>query len=266
MAQPAAGALYDRGSWSWRLNSKWFVLLGGARAAIMQTADPSVAAGVAQFSSYRTDPLGRLERTLDAVTTIGFGSPGRRAEVLADLRRIHSAVRGRTGTGAPYSALDPGLMFWVLATLVDTVLVVEQRYVGRLRGHDRCRYYDESKVVAEAFGIPDRFVPEDLAAFRTYVAQRVATIRPDAASAEITRSLLRPGLAWVPNAAFVPLDWITLELLPTTLRRGLGLADLTPAQLRVVRGAQAMSRVTLPRLPDALATSPFTARTLRRAA
>lgn len=266
MVRPAPGAMYDDRTWSWRLNSKWFVLLGGARAAILQTADPKVASGVERYSTYRTDPFGRLERTLDAVTTIGFGSPQRRAEVLAELHRIHAGVRGRTAGGEPYSALDPALMYWVLATLVDTVLVVEERYVGRLGERDRERYYEESKLVAEAFGIPDRFVPGDLSAFRGYVADRVASIRPDDASREITRSLLRPGLAWVPNAAFVPLDWITLELLPTRLRRELGLADLTPTQLRVVRGARAMSRVTLPRLPDALATSPFAARTLRRAA
>lgn len=266
MVTPADGALYDARSWTWRLNSKWFVLLGGARAAILQVADPRVGEGVESYSTYRTDPFGRLERTLDAVTTIGFGAPERREQVLDDLRRMHAGVRGRTAEGRPYSALDPALMFWVLATLVDTVIEVERRYVGRLGERDRAAYYAESVRVAEAFGIPDRLVPGDLAAFRAYMAERIAAIRPDRASRQITRSLLEPGLAWVPNAAFVPLDWVTLELLPTRMRRELGLDDLGPAQLRVVRGAQAMSRVTLPRLPDALATSPFTARTMRRAA
>jgi uncharacterized protein (DUF2236 family) len=262
MPRPASGAMHDRHTLSWQLNSRWFVLIGGARAAIMQVADPKVAAGVAQFSAYRTDPLGRLERTMDAMLTIGFGTPERREAVLEDLRQVHGRVRGRTTGGAPYSALDPQLMYWVLATLVDTVLVVERRYLGRMRRIDRERYVDESRALAEAFGIPARHVPEDLRAFRDYMAERVAAIQPDDDSREITRTLLQPGLPVVPDLAFAPLDWITTELLPTTMRHRLGLSDLHPAQLAAVRSARAMSRVTLPLLPPQLSVSPFASRAL----
>ena len=262
MQQPASGAMHDRRTLSWRLNSRWFVLIGGARAAVMQVADPSVAAGVAQFSSYRTDPFGRLERTMDAMLTIGFGTPERREQVLEDLRGMHRAVRGRTRDGSPYSALDPELMYWVLATLVDTVMVVERRYLGRMRRVDRERYVDESRALADAFGIPERFVPEDLGAFRDYMAGRVAAIQPDDDSREITRTLLQPGLPVVPDLAFAPLDWITAELLPTTMRHRLGLADLSTPQLAAVRSAQVMSRATLPLLPPQLSVSPFAARAL----
>lgn len=262
MQRPASGAMHDRHTLSWQLNSRWFVLIGGARAAIMQVAEPKVAAGVAQYSSYRTDPLGRLERTMDAMLTIGFGSPARRDEVLAELREVHGRVRGRTGGGSPYSALDPQLMYWVLATLVDTVMVVERRYLGRMRHVDRERYVDESRALADAFGIPERFVPEDLSAFRDYMAERVAAIQPDDDSLDITRSLMSPGLPMVPDLAFVPLDWITTELLPGTMRHRLGLSDLNAAQLTAVRSAQVMSRVALPLLPSQLSVSPFAARAL----
>jgi len=262
MQRPASGAMHDRHTLSWQLNSRWFVLIGGARAAIMQVADPKVAAGVAQYSAYRTDPLGRLERTMDAMLTIGFGTPERREQVLTELREVHGRVRGRTSGGAPYSALDPQLMYWVLATLVDTVMVVERRYIGRMRRVDRERYVDESRAVAGAFGIPERFVPEDLAAFREYMAERVAAIEPDVDSIDIARSLLQPGLPVVPDLAFAPLDWITAELLPTTMRHRLGLSDLNTAQLTAVRSAQAMSRLTLPRLPQQLTVSPFAQRAL----
>ena len=117
MAGPARGALHGRDTWSWRLNSSWFVLIGGARAAIMQVAEPKIGAGVAQHSAYRTDPLGRLERTLDAMLTVGFGTPEQKDRVLEELRQVHSAVRGRTEEGAPYSALDPQLVGEVLDTL-----------------------------------------------------------------------------------------------------------------------------------------------------
>jgi len=262
MARPASGAMHDRHSLSWRLNSRWFVLLGGARAAIMQVAEPKVAAGVAQYSAYRTDPLGRLERTMDAMLTIGFGTPARRDEVLADLRSVHTQVRGRTGSGSPYSALDPELMYWVLATLVDTVMVVERRYRGRMRHVDRERYIDESRALAEAFDIPARFVPEDLATFRTYMSDRIASIVPDDDSRAITHTLLQPRLPAVPAVAFVPMEWVTTELLPSTMAHRLGLNDLNMAQLAAVRGAQAASRLALPLLPDLLTASPFAGRAL----
>ncbi len=264
MSRPASDAMHSSATLSWRLNSRWFVLLGGARAAIMQVADPKVAAGVAQYSSFRTDPLGRLDRTMDAMLTIGFGTPERREQVLAELREVHGRVRGRTSDGAPFAALDPQLMYWVLATLVDTVMVVERRYRGRMRHVDRERYVDESRAMAEAFGIPERFVPEDLAAFRTYMAERVEEVRPDGDSIEIMRSLFQPGLPAVPDLAFVPMEWVTTELLPTTMRHRLGLSDLNATQLAAVRSAQAMSRLTLPLLPPQLSVSPFASRALGR--
>lgn len=266
MAGPGPGAMHGEDSWSWRLNSSWTVLVGGPRAAIMQIAHPKVAAGVAQYSTFRTDPLGRLERTLDAMLTVGFGAPDQRAEVLEDLRRMHAAVRGRTEDGAPYSALDPELMYWVLATLVDTVLVVERRFMGRLTERDRAAYFEESKALTEAFGIPARFEPDTLGEFRTYMADTVADLRPSDASREITTSLLQPGLRWVPDTAFVPLDWVTLELLPTTMRHRLHLGDLSPTQLAAVRGAQRVSRTALPLLPRQLTVNPLTGRAIRRAA
>lgn len=262
MVQPAAGAMWGADSLSWEYGSRWFNLVGGPRAAIMQTCDPKVAAGVTQYSTYRTDPFGRLERTMDAMLAISYGTPERREQVLFDLREMHRRVRGRTVGGAAYSALDPALMYWVLATLTDTVMEVDRRYIGRMRRADRERYYDESRQLADAFGIPERFVPEDLAEFRAYMADTLRSLRPDDDSREVARSLMQPGLKWVPDLAFVPLEWVTAELLPTPLRRRLWIEDLKPAQLAAVRSAQFISRTALPRVPGGLSPSPFTARAI----
>ncbi len=266
MARPAQGAMYGRDSWSWELNSRWFPLIGGPRAAILQVCDPKVAAGVASYSTYKTDPLGRLERTLDAMLAIGFGSPERREATLHGLERGHQAVRGTTADGEPYRADEPELKYWVLATLVDTVIEVERRYVGRLRERDRAEYFQESKIMATAFGVPDELVPRDLDAFRGYVAQRFAELVPSADSIAITKSLMRPGLPYVPDQTFVPFNWATTELLPPRLRRLLGLPDLNPAELTALRSARAVSRTTLPRLHGLLGANPLSARAIRGAA
>ena len=60
---------------------------------------------------------------------------------------------GTTAEGEKYRANDE-LQYWVLATLVDTTFEVERRYVGEMRRADRERFFEESKLMAGAFGIP----------------------------------------------------------------------------------------------------------------
>lgn len=263
MGEPAPGAMWGRSTLSWKLNSRWFVLLGGPRAAILQVAHPGVAAGVAEYSAYRTDPLGRLERTLEAMLAIGFAPPQRRAEVLGRLERIHRRVAGTTPDGTPYEASDPELQYWVLATLVDTVLEVERRFVGRLRERDRERYFEESTALAGAFGVPESLVPTDLRGFRDYMQDRFATLRPSSQSVDITASLMRPGMRFVPDPAFVPLNWVTATLLPARLRHELGVADLNPAELAAVRSSAVVLRATLPHLTGVLGANPLNGRAIR---
>jgi uncharacterized protein (DUF2236 family) len=57
-------------------------------------------------------------------------------------------VAGRRGDGAAYRALDPDLLLWVHATLVDTALVVYRRFFRPLSLADEARYYAEMKRLA----------------------------------------------------------------------------------------------------------------------
>src|SRR5215468_7746642 len=133
---PAAEGLFRRGSWLRRVSSESVVLLGGGRALLLEIAHPLVAEGVANHSRFREDPLGRLQRTLDALAAIAFGP---RAEALAAARgveRAHRHVRGRLAAaagryaaGTPYDGRDPELMLWVWGTLVDTALELTARFV-----------------------------------------------------------------------------------------------------------------------------------------
>ena len=49
------------------------LLFGGVLAILLQLGDPVVARGVAAHSSFATDPLGRLRRTLEYVYAIRLG-------------------------------------------------------------------------------------------------------------------------------------------------------------------------------------------------
>lgn len=266
MARPAPGALYDSRSLAWRMSGQSFMLLGGPRAAILQVCDPGVAAGVARHSSYRTDPLGRLERTLDAMLAVSFGSPQRREATLAGLERAHRAVAGDLGDGTSYSAMDADRQFWVLATLTDTVIDVDRRYLGWMQPPDRCTYYEESKRLAHAFGIPDPLVPANYDEFREYMADKVATLMPTEESIDITRSLMAPRIPLVPTVAWVPFTLVTTDLLPRRLQHLLGIRDLGSAELATVRATQLWMRNSVAHVAGAWADSPRNGRSSRSAA
>lgn len=266
MIGPAKGALYDRNSLSWRLNSQSMVLLGGPRAAILQVCDPGIAAGVVKYSRYRTDPLGRLEGTLESMLAIAFGTPQRRSEVLDRLERVHTAVAGTLDDGTQYSALDRDRQFWVLATLTDTVIEVDRRYVGRMRSGDRAAYYEESKAMADAFGIPDELVPDDYDAFREYFADRVANLEPTDESREVARILMRPRVPFVPGLAWLPFNLITIELMPSRMRDALGMRELNTAESATLRAAQVSMRNSVAHLPVGLLANPLNGRAIRSAA
>ncbi len=247
--------LYGPETVTWRVNQEAVLLLGGPRALLLQLAEPAVAAGVAEHSGFESDPFGRLARTLQAMTAISFGSEAQARTTLDGLAAVHARVRGTLPGGVPYSAEDPVLQWWVLATLIDTVLRVEHRYLGRLTAAERARYYDESRRMAAAFGIPESVVPPDLAAFLASMRERFATLEVSDTARALSRPVLRPPvpLAGAPMADLVSL--VTVDLLPARLRTAYGLAWDNRRRL-VVRGGQAASRAVLPRLSALMRTLP----------
>jgi len=254
--------LFGEHSVSWRLVSRWTVLLGGPAAVLLQVAHPSVGAGVSQHSSYAEDALGRLERTLSAMLAISFGSPERREAVLAELRSLHQPVVGTRDDGVPYRALDPELQLWVWATLGYVALEVERRYVHRLTHDDRKQYYLESTELARCFRVPERLIPADLEAFERYVADTIAGLEVTADALETKDGIMRPRLGPIPPGLFAPAEWVTVDLLGPELASAFGFAPLTSAQRRLVRTSKGVGRQLLPRLPEPLLSNPLNKRSI----
>ena len=249
--------LYGPETVTWQVNQEAVLLLGGPRALLLQLAEPAVAAGVAEHSGFESDPFGRLARTLEAMTAISFGPEERSRSTLDRLAAVHARVRGTLPDGVAYTAEDPVLQWWVLATLIDTVLRVERRYLGRLRPEERAGYYDESRLMATAFGIPPAVVPPDLSAFVAYMRERFATLEVTDTARRLARQVLRPPVPLVgaPLADMVGL--VTVDLLPPRLRTAYGLAWDRRRRL-VARGGQAASRAVVPKLPALMRTLPLT--------
>ncbi len=259
MGFTADDALFGPETVTARVVTESVLLLGGPRALLMQIAEPAVAAGVAQHSDFEADPFGRLVRTLDAMTTIAFGTPDEAEAVLDGLRRVHDSVTGSLADGSSYGANEPELLFWVHATLVDTVLEVERRYLGYLSNDDREQYYEESKRLARAFEIPDELIPPDLTSFLAYVDHKCRTVEVTDTAAQLARAILAPPVPLVPGVAWEPIRLVTVDLLPRPLREAYGLR-WDANRKRLLRSSQAGVRLVLPRIPRLVRNLPTTAR------
>jgi len=239
---PPEDGLFRRGCWLRRVSAEPVLLFGGGRALLLEIAHPLVAAGVAEHSSFRTDPFGRLQRTLEAISAIVFRDRASALAAARSVERAHQRVAGRLaapagrfGAGTPYSGRDPELMLWVWATLVDTGLEIYERFVEGLDDGARRAYYADHRSVARVLGVPDALVPPSWEAFRAWfdamLGSDALAVTPEAR--EIGAAVLAPAVA-MPGARRLRL--ITAGLLPPRLREAFGLAwdDASAARLEAL--------------------------------
>jgi uncharacterized protein (DUF2236 family) len=213
--------LYADDSITRRVNRENILLLGGGRALLMQLAHLKVAAGVDDHSDFRTHPIRRLRRTVLVTMAIVFGEKETALAAARTVNQAHSRVRGHD-----YHALDPDLLLWVHATLVDSAIVTYQTFVTSLTEAEREDFYQESKLFGELLGIPrDRF-PESLRDFDEYLHRMIAggDVHVTPRAKELARLVVRPRLRLLPGPLMVPFEVVTTGLLPTALRESYGLA------------------------------------------
>jgi uncharacterized protein (DUF2236 family) len=265
-----ATGLFGPHSISWRIDRELVVLAGGSCALLMQAAHPVVAAGVAQHSTYATDPFGRLLRTLESTFSVVFGT---RAEAEATVRRInaiHASVRGtRPDTGAAFSALEPESLLWVHATLVDTALRVYERFVAPLTATERQAYHAESARVAVLLGVPPDTIPPTLVELRAWMRRLVddGRVHVTPSARDIAATILYP-MPRTPRLAWEAAHLVSLSTLSPELRRAYGLR-WSPARERGVERLARLSRRLLPALPPVVRFAPqarAAQRRVRRAA
>ena len=289
---PSSGAgdpgLFGPGSASWRMIAEPAAIVGGVRALVVQLLHPLAMAGVADHSSFREDPLGRLRRTSSYVTTTAFGSTDEALAAARLIRRVHRRVTGTAPDGRRYSADDPRLLVWVSVALTSSFLATDAAYAPRpLTRADADAFVDEQ---ARGAALLDPRV--DLDALAADPAARMALrdgtlplpLRDEGSLprtvVELDRTLAgfqselgvnaqgREAFAflrWPPigalRAGYVPLLAAALATLEPEQRALLGL----PNSRLAVRTVQAQSRVLLGALRLSTGTSPAARAAERRA-
>ena len=226
--QHGDAGMFGPASEAWRLDREAMLLLGaGPRALLLQIAHPQVAAGVAEHSDFRTDPWRRLDGTLRSYLRIIYGSTAAAREEIRRLNALHRSIRG-----SGYSARDPALSLWVHATLVDSTVVVNRAWDGPVTRDQAARFYDETKPIARAFGVPDALLPADLDAFEAYLDEQLGPsgpVRVGPVARELAAAILHPPLPGVlARTGLHPrlYDWTlwpSIGLLPPAIREGYGL-------------------------------------------
>lgn len=161
---------FGPGSVSWQVHREVTVLFGGARAVLMQAAHPLVVAGARETGFYERNPWKRLQRTLILTYTITFGSKAEAHTAADRINEIHSRIKGVDEvTGLPYDALDPELLLYVHACLVDSALLFEERTVGKLDDEGRQRFHEEQMLAAEMVLVPREIIPKTVPELREYL-------------------------------------------------------------------------------------------------
>ncbi len=156
---------------SWRVHREVTVLFGGARALLMQAAHPLVVAGANQTSMYERNPWKRLQRTLVLTYTITFGTKAEADAAAAKINEVHARINGVDPvTGLRYDALDPQLLLYVHASLVDSALLFEELTVGALDDRGRQRFHEEQMLAAELCLIPRETIPPSVTSLRAWLA------------------------------------------------------------------------------------------------
>jgi uncharacterized protein (DUF2236 family) len=214
----------------WRVDRELVLLLGGGRALLMQLAHPKVAAGVIDHSHFKEDPLGRLHRTMSTMWSIVFDDAPQAHASLDRVNSVHRQVQGAIKEGEPlpretaYRALDPDLLLWVHATLVDTAIATYDLFVKPTSPEEKAQYYDETKKLAHLFGVPQTVIPPSLEGFNGYMEQMLTgkTISVGPVARSLAREILCPS-PWILKVGGRLSSFITVGLLPEPLREAYGL-------------------------------------------
>src|SRR4051812_45812487 len=122
-----------------RVISETLVGLSAPQVLLLQAAHPVAWAGFFAHTGALDAPHERLDRTALIMNTVAFGTREHADRATARVRAMHGRVRGvtreaagRYPAGTPYSATDPELLLWILATLAGTAAQVYQQWVAPL--------------------------------------------------------------------------------------------------------------------------------------
>jgi len=241
----------------WQVNRYANGLLFGPAAVLLQIAHPRVAQGVADHSDFQNDALGRLRRTLSSVNRIAFGTVEEAEMMRKRMSSVHGQVRGQTSAGMAgprrYSAFEPDLLLWVLATLIDASIQGCEFVWGPLSAERRENFYRDFLYFGTYFGLKENECPADYVEFTGYYADMLAgdLLGAHPLCVEVAATVVNPPHPLRDRLLGKLGNFLPIETVPADIRGRLGLQSTRWTRLRMValrRAAPVAFRVLPKRL------------------
>lgn len=268
--------LLHPGSVSWRYTGDWRLGLVLARALLLQVCHPTIGAGVAEHSIFREDPWGRLRQSLDPVLETVYAADG--ARVGARIREAHRAIRGTDSRGRRYSAWEPEAYWFVLASGMDSIVAMAERYFPRPMTHgERERLLAETREIGMRMGLRERDMPATLPEFDDWYETLLRERLEDHPTAHevLAQIASSPPPPWLPlpgplrHSFSLPVGHVmtlaTVGTLPPLIRDRLGLSFGALDEYRLRALATAV-RSAFAAMPDQWRYMPIARAGLRREA
>ena len=138
---------------SWRIfRNPVALFVGGVTAVLLELAEPRVRSGVWEHTTFRDQPLLRLQRTGYAAMMTVFGARSRTQAMIKRVSAAHARVEGFTPDGTAYRANDVELLTWVHATATFGFLQGYTTCVRAIDPANRDRFYRENQPAARLYG------------------------------------------------------------------------------------------------------------------
>lgn len=168
--------LFGPGSMYWKLTGRATPAgMGAGRALLLQTAHPWITAGIDDHSIVRYDPVERARRTFIGINAIIYGSMPQVMGATHTIRKSHEEINGKITYHAgafkensEYRANEVAAMIWVHATLWETIVTMWDKFNDPLTQEEKDRFYEETKLFAMVFGIPEKALPATWEEFMDY--------------------------------------------------------------------------------------------------
>jgi uncharacterized protein (DUF2236 family) len=223
---------------SWQVFKNPLALfIGGVAAVLLELAEPRVRTGVWNHTSFRHDPLPRLQRTGMAAMMTVYGPRSRSEAMIAGVARLHNRIHGLTPGGQPYRADDPELLVWVHATASFGFIEAYHAYVHPLSDVERNSYYADGATSSRLYGASG--APASQAELEALFAAMGDKLEASPIIFEFLDIMQRVALLPRPLAAIQRLMIrAAIDIVPGWVRKRLGLNgewELRPWERHVVR-------------------------------
>lgn len=247
--------LFGPDSVTWRVHAEPILFVSAPRALLLQALHPRAIAGVMQNSDFKNDPWGRLQRTVNYVATVVYGTTAQAEAAASHVRAVHAAMTATDpGTGEQFRVDAPELLRWVHVSEVDSFVTTAQRAGVPLSAEDIDQYFTEQRRAAELVGLDPATVPGTAAEVADFYAAYRPELRSTPDAMEVMRFLVSPplpyGLGLTPvRVAYWGFSALGVSLLPRWARRMYKLPGLPTTDLSATASAYTLRRLmrALPR-------------------